>query len=41
MLDHYKEWQMLRCKEISVEVFEQKTGLYVKELQETLAEDII
>lgn len=36
-----KEWQMLRCKEISVEVFEQKTGLYVKELQETLAEDII
>lgn len=36
-----KEWQDQRCKEISVKVFEQKTGLYVKELEETIAEDII
>lgn len=35
------EWQEQKCKEITVKEFEEKTGLYVKELEETIAEDVI
>lgn len=37
----YREWQRMKCKEISKIIFEKKTGLSTEVLIQTLAKDVI
>lgn len=37
----HRNWQDLKCKEITIETFELKTGISVKELRQTVAKEII